>query len=133
MMTQAIELRKRPHVIIATPGRLVDLVRSNQGEWSLGKVKFLVSRQSRREEIETDEEYRSSMRQIVSSRPRSHRSCRSSLTSYPSSDRRCSSLPPSPNPSSRSRSENRQRGRQDPSCTSRENRTSSHLFRYFPC
>lgn len=43
MMTQAIELRKRPHVIIATPGRLVDLMRSNQGEWSLGRVKFLVS------------------------------------------------------------------------------------------
>lgn len=43
MMTQAIELRKRPHVIIATPGRLVDLIRSNQGEWSLNRVKFLVS------------------------------------------------------------------------------------------
>ncbi|KAK4695576.1 hypothetical protein P7C70_g8525, partial [Phenoliferia sp. Uapishka_3] len=42
MMTQSIELRKRPHVIIATPGRLVDLIRSNQGEWSLGRVKFLV-------------------------------------------------------------------------------------------
>ncbi|GAA6038508.1 hypothetical protein JCM8097_004603 [Rhodosporidiobolus ruineniae] len=42
MMTQAIELRKRPHVLIATPGRLVDLIKSNQGEWSLGKVKFLV-------------------------------------------------------------------------------------------
>ncbi|CEQ39090.1 SPOSA6832_00580, partial [Sporobolomyces salmonicolor] len=38
MMTQAIELRKRPHVLIATPGRLVDLIRSNQGEWSLGRV-----------------------------------------------------------------------------------------------
>lgn len=43
-MTQAIELRKRPHVIIATPGRLCDMIRSNMGEWSLGKVKFLVSR-----------------------------------------------------------------------------------------
>ncbi|GAA5961019.1 hypothetical protein JCM21900_002276 [Sporobolomyces salmonicolor] len=42
MMTQAIELRKRPHVLIATPGRLVDLIRSNQGEWSLGRVRFLV-------------------------------------------------------------------------------------------
>ncbi|GAA5862534.1 hypothetical protein JCM8547_002096 [Rhodosporidiobolus lusitaniae] len=42
MMTQAIELRKRPHVLIATPGRLVDLIKSNQGEWSLGRVKFLV-------------------------------------------------------------------------------------------
>ncbi|GAA5830913.1 hypothetical protein JCM11251_005074 [Rhodosporidiobolus azoricus] len=42
MMTQAIELRKRPHVLIATPGRLVDLIKSNQEEWSLGKVKYLV-------------------------------------------------------------------------------------------
>ena len=42
MQTQAIELRKRPHVIIATPGRLCDLVRSNQNEWSLGRAKFLV-------------------------------------------------------------------------------------------
>ncbi|GAA6055491.1 hypothetical protein JCM3770_006284 [Rhodotorula araucariae] len=42
MMTQAIELRKRPHVLIATPGRLVDLLKSNQGEWSLKRVKFLV-------------------------------------------------------------------------------------------
>ncbi|GAA5871006.1 hypothetical protein JCM16303_001659 [Sporobolomyces ruberrimus] len=42
MMHQAIELRKRPHVLIATPGRLVDLIKSNQGEWSLHKVKFLV-------------------------------------------------------------------------------------------
>ncbi|GAA6060318.1 hypothetical protein JCM10212_002959 [Sporobolomyces blumeae] len=42
MMHQAIELRKRPHVLIATPGRLVDLIKSNQGEWSLGRVKFLV-------------------------------------------------------------------------------------------
>lgn len=42
MMHQAIELRKRPHVIIATPGRLVDLIKSNQGEWSLNKIKFLV-------------------------------------------------------------------------------------------
>jgi ATP-dependent RNA helicase DDX49/DBP8 len=47
MMHQAIELRKRPHVLIATPGRLVDLIKSNQGEWSLGKVKFLVSEPAR--------------------------------------------------------------------------------------
>ncbi|GAA6000709.1 hypothetical protein JCM10207_004618 [Rhodosporidiobolus poonsookiae] len=42
MMTQAIELKKRPHILIATPGRLVDLIKSNQGEWSLGRVKYLV-------------------------------------------------------------------------------------------
>lgn len=43
MMHQAIELKKRPHVLIATPGRLVDLIKSNEGEWNLGRVKFLVS------------------------------------------------------------------------------------------
>ncbi|KAM0792864.1 hypothetical protein ACM66B_002627 [Microbotryomycetes sp. NB124-2] len=42
MMTQAIELGKRPHVVIATPGRLVDLIKSNRGEWSLGRARFLV-------------------------------------------------------------------------------------------
>lgn len=55
MMHQAIELKKRPHVLIATPGRLVDLIKSNQGEWNLGRVKFLVSpkpaRRNRRQSV----------------------------------------------------------------------------------
>lgn len=42
MMAQAIELRARPHVVIATPGRLVDLMNSGSGEWDLSRVKFLV-------------------------------------------------------------------------------------------
>ncbi|KZT60747.1 DEAD-domain-containing protein [Calocera cornea HHB12733] len=42
MMAQAAELRMRPHVVVATPGRLVDLIRSGSGEWSLGRVRFLV-------------------------------------------------------------------------------------------
>lgn len=42
MMAQAIDMAKRPHVIIATPGRLVDLVKTNAGEWSLGRARFLV-------------------------------------------------------------------------------------------
>lgn len=42
MMTQAAELRARPHVVIATPGRLVDLMESGSGEWDLSRVKFLV-------------------------------------------------------------------------------------------
>ncbi|KAF7792901.1 hypothetical protein EIP86_004003 [Pleurotus ostreatoroseus] len=41
-IAQAIELASRPHVVVATPGRLVDLMRSNSGEWSLSRVKFLV-------------------------------------------------------------------------------------------
>jgi hypothetical protein len=43
MMTQALELAKRPHVIVATPGRIVDHLKSNNGEWSLSRVRFLVS------------------------------------------------------------------------------------------
>jgi ATP-dependent RNA helicase DDX49/DBP8 len=43
MIAQALELASRPHVIIATPGRLVDLLKSNDGEWSLSRVRFLVS------------------------------------------------------------------------------------------
>lgn len=41
MMNQNIEISKRPHLIIATPGRLVDLMSSNS-RISLSKLKFLV-------------------------------------------------------------------------------------------
>ena len=43
MMTQALELKNRPHVVVATPGRLVDHMNSENGEWDLSRVKFLVS------------------------------------------------------------------------------------------
>ncbi|KAF9973175.1 putative RNA helicase [Actinomortierella ambigua] len=43
MMTQAIALSKRPHIIIATPGRLRDHIMSSGAEMmNLSKVKFLV-------------------------------------------------------------------------------------------
>lgn len=42
MMAQALELGRRPHVVIATPGRLVDHLRSSSGEWDLSRVRFLV-------------------------------------------------------------------------------------------
>ncbi|KAG6821228.1 hypothetical protein H0H93_002338 [Arthromyces matolae] len=42
MMAQALELGNRPHVVIATPGRIVDHLRSSHGEWNLSRVKFLV-------------------------------------------------------------------------------------------
>ncbi|KAG6817440.1 hypothetical protein H0H87_008608 [Tephrocybe sp. NHM501043] len=42
MMAQALELGNRPHVVIATPGRIVDHLRSSSGEWNLSRVKFLV-------------------------------------------------------------------------------------------
>ncbi|KAF4619129.1 hypothetical protein D9613_005208 [Agrocybe pediades] len=42
MMAQALELGNRPHIVIATPGRIVDHLRSTSGEWDLSRVKFLV-------------------------------------------------------------------------------------------
>ncbi|KII94809.1 hypothetical protein PLICRDRAFT_660380 [Plicaturopsis crispa FD-325 SS-3] len=42
MMAQALELDNRPHVVVATPGRIVDHLRSSSGGWDLSRVKFLV-------------------------------------------------------------------------------------------
>lgn len=45
MIAQALELNQRPHIIIATPGRLVDHLKSAEGElgrWNLKRCKFLV-------------------------------------------------------------------------------------------
>ena len=41
MMTQAIALAKKPHVIVGTPGRLVDHLQNTKG-FSLRTLKFLV-------------------------------------------------------------------------------------------
>ncbi|KAJ8018660.1 putative ATP-dependent RNA helicase DDX47 [Holothuria leucospilota] len=41
MMTQSLQLAKKPHVIIATPGRLVDHLENTKG-FSLRTLKFLV-------------------------------------------------------------------------------------------
>jgi ATP-dependent RNA helicase DDX49/DBP8 len=43
MIAQAKELENRPHVLVATPGRLVDHIHSTSGNWDLSRVKFLVS------------------------------------------------------------------------------------------
>ena len=41
MVTQAVALAKRPHVVVGTPGRLVDHIENTKG-FSLRTVKFLV-------------------------------------------------------------------------------------------
>lgn len=41
MMTQAIALARKPHVVIATPGRLVDHLENTKG-FNLREVKYLV-------------------------------------------------------------------------------------------
>ncbi|XP_041321782.1 probable ATP-dependent RNA helicase DDX49 [Pyrgilauda ruficollis] len=42
MVAQALELSRRPHVVVATPGRLADHLRSNGSTASLRRVRFLV-------------------------------------------------------------------------------------------
>lgn len=41
MMSQSIALSKRPHVIVATPGRLMDHLENTKG-FSLKSLKYLV-------------------------------------------------------------------------------------------
>lgn len=42
MMSQSIALSKRPHIIVATPGRLMDHLENTKG-FSLKSLKYLVS------------------------------------------------------------------------------------------
>ncbi|CAO3659170.1 unnamed protein product [Umbelopsis vinacea] len=42
MMQQALELSRRPHVVIATPGRLRDHIQSSSGAADLRRIKYLV-------------------------------------------------------------------------------------------
>ena len=42
MMSQSIALSKRPHIIVATPGRLMDHLENTKG-FSLRGLKYLVS------------------------------------------------------------------------------------------
>lgn len=41
MVSQALQLAKKPHILIATPGRLVDHLENTKG-FSLRALKFLV-------------------------------------------------------------------------------------------
>uniref|UniRef100_A0AAZ3PMV1 RNA helicase n=1 Tax=Oncorhynchus tshawytscha TaxID=74940 RepID=A0AAZ3PMV1_ONCTS len=41
MITQALELSKKPHVVVATPGRLADHIRSSD-TFSIKKIQFLI-------------------------------------------------------------------------------------------
>lgn len=42
MVSQALELSNQPHVVVATPGRLADHIRSSN-TFSMSKIQFLVS------------------------------------------------------------------------------------------
>ncbi|KAI0082472.1 DEAD-domain-containing protein [Panus rudis PR-1116 ss-1] len=42
MMAQALELNNRPHIVVATPGRIVDHLKNSGNDWDLSRIKFLV-------------------------------------------------------------------------------------------
>lgn len=48
MIAQALELGNRPHIVVATPGRMVDHMKSSYSEWNLSRIKFLASPSSLR-------------------------------------------------------------------------------------
>lgn len=55
MVTQALELSNQPHVVVATPGRLADHIRSSN-TFNLSKIQFLVSSAGiKREDLTTSQ------------------------------------------------------------------------------
>lgn len=42
MMNQALELTNKPHIVVATPGRLADHLTSSPGAYSFSRVRYLV-------------------------------------------------------------------------------------------
>ncbi|CAE6478149.1 unnamed protein product [Rhizoctonia solani] len=72
MMEQALELGRRPHVVVATPGRLVDHMDSNGSEWSLSRLKFLVLDEADRLLTDT---FAEDLAKILSKTPKDRQTC----------------------------------------------------------
>ena len=98
MIAQALELENRPHIVVATPGRIVDHLKSSHGGWDLSRIKFLVSTIMRFRAFEVKKMLpRSWMKLIGFSLQHSHRSYHTFLTFCRKSDRpACSPLPSLP-------------------------------------
>ncbi|KAG8701630.1 putative RNA helicase [Ceratobasidium sp. 395] len=72
MMEQALELGRRPHVVVATPGRLVDHMNSSGEEWSLSRLKFLVLDEADRLLTDT---FAADLATILSKTPKERQTC----------------------------------------------------------
>ncbi|KAG9076803.1 putative RNA helicase, partial [Ceratobasidium sp. UAMH 11750] len=72
MMEQALELGRRPHVVVATPGRLVDHMNSSGEEWSLSRIKFLVLDEADRLLTDT---FAADLATILSKTPKERQTC----------------------------------------------------------
>ncbi|KAG9105074.1 putative RNA helicase [Ceratobasidium sp. 370] len=72
MIEQALELSRRPHVVVATPGRLVDHMNSSGEEWSLSRLKFLVLDEADRLLTDT---FAADLATILSKTPKERQTC----------------------------------------------------------
>jgi len=43
MIAQAAEMKRKPHIVIATPGRLADHLRSSEANFKLNKIRWLLN------------------------------------------------------------------------------------------
>jgi hypothetical protein len=76
MTTQAIALAKKPHVIVATPGRLVDHLENTKG-FNLRNLKYLVMDEADRM---LSEDFEEEINKILAVIPRERRTCLFSAT-----------------------------------------------------
>ncbi|CAE7179865.1 unnamed protein product [Rhizoctonia solani] len=90
MMEQALELGRRPHVVVATPGRLVDHMNSNGDEWSLSRLKFLVLDEADRLLTDT---FAEDLAKILSKTPKDRQTCLFTATWTPSVENLANATP----------------------------------------
>lgn len=81
MIAQALELENRPHVVVATPGRIVDHLKSSHGGWDFSRIKFLVLDEADRLLTQTFTPELSYLFDIL---PRERRTCLFTATLTPS-------------------------------------------------
>ncbi|QRV72786.1 DEAD/DEAH box helicase [Ceratobasidium sp. AG-Ba] len=90
MMEQALELGRRPHVVVATPGRLVDHMNSNGDEWSLSRLKFLVLDEADRLLTDT---FATELATILSKTPKERQTCLFTATWTPAVENLANATP----------------------------------------
>jgi ATP-dependent RNA helicase DDX47/RRP3 len=69
MVQQSIKIAKHPHIIVGTPGRVLDHLKNTKG-FSLGKLKYLVLDEADRL---LNEDFEESLNEILGMIPRERR------------------------------------------------------------
>ncbi|KAG9105844.1 putative RNA helicase [Ceratobasidium sp. 392] len=90
MMEQALELGRRPHVVVATPGRLVDHINSSGDEWCLSRIKFLVLDEADRLLTDT---FAADLATILSKTPKERQTCLFTATWTPAVENLANATP----------------------------------------